>query len=265
MSIIYRSILILFLTTLLSPDSAQGQRILKKVNGKSERIGIIKMDSVSLHYYKYDDPLQIEYIIPVDDILYLYMDDISNNTKIDPQLLNRQRKKLIKVDLPSFTRNSLVVGYEQSIRPRFSAEIMYMVLGLEAEFGQRFFGHGIQLGFKYRITDPATLDRNKKIKHLLEGLYAKPVVGFIFQRQDNNVERVSENIYHGGLQVGYMLVRNRMSIEVFGGYHITGGSGTKTSFNSGVEIPSPLVFNYGEYDGRNNRMVSYGVRLGVLF
>ncbi len=258
-------LVILFLIVLFISDTSHGQQILKRNNGKSEKITIIRMDSTSLHYYKYDDRLEIEYIIPIVDILYLYMTDFSEQEKIDPQMLEMQRKKMVKLSLSGFIRNTIMIGYEQSIRPRYSMEAMYMLVGLKEEFGQKYYGHGIQLGFKYRLSDPFKLSKKKKIKHLMEGLYTKPLVGFITRNVDNNTENLSDRFFYGGLQIGYMMVNNRMSLEIFGGYHYIQGSSTKTPFRSGIEIPSPLILDYGEFDGRNDTMFSYGVRIGRLF
>jgi len=255
-----------------------GQDIIVKKDGHEVQAKIVEINDTQIKYYEFSDINNLLFIIDralIKEIRFEsgveYLEDQkewSGNSEI---YYAGDRINNVKVNFYSLGSGDLILTYERALGIGSSAEATVKVYGIgDGDSNQNDNGVGIYLGYKIKMLGIFKNTTEFRLMHILEGGYFRPVIGYSYSKSRGqsifSARRVEKDSYvHIGLDVGKQwILRNYISFDLYIGYHLYGGSFT-TSDRFAEEFNQVNTINDGDINGRGNRALAFGFRIGGLF
>ena len=246
--------------------SAQDQIVLK--DGKKISCEIKEVSDSVIKYVEIEDANQVVFTInrgQIREIKFSYGKVIEEA----PEATNDayyydDKKRNIKVNFISIAADALVLTYEQAINPYSSWEVSTKLIGIG--FNDEIDDQGFALTGGYKIKLKSITNKSGyRPDHLMHGSYLRFGAGVGFTNDDNAFTQRSMNVVHGGIDIGKQwILQNKIALDLYAGYHYTGGS-FKTTSNGTTDDSFDTFFNHGDLAGEDNSAFSFGLRIGYLF
>ncbi len=282
-----KRILIILIASFGLYVSAAAQDVIHKKGGEKIKCKITQVTPEEITYKLLDEVDGPTYTIDKAKVVKVVFQSgrvesyVSNSSLNDPELYADQLKKAIKVNFLSPQIGYFQVSYEQNIKPGTSFEIDLSVLGAGRNIGigqvyetnqyvqAKRGAFGIALGGGYKFNKlPNYISRGTRYAHIMQGIYAKPIVtlgvykeNYIPALVNNNILKKRTVVYGTlGLDLGKQWVfGDKFLLDIFFnlGYmadnkkadesrfsdvisnNFTGtrfGTGAGFSFNSGIKL-----------------------------
>lgn len=184
----------------------------------------------------------------------------------DPRMFRHQKTMALKLSPTALSNNSLYLSLEKSFTPRWGAEVG---IRIHSKSNNDFFitetsGIGIELGGKFRVSNPYLIKKNK-IRHLLGGLYLKPTLGYS-SKKETTFENIDQyQLFYGGINSGLQfLIKDVLVIDLYAGIYLYTADGESTPIGGQFTIPFKVKPKEGDFIGENNLATSLGVKFGFL-
>ncbi len=255
---------------LLGISQTLGQEIIRLKNGQKLEVIILDQNDEWIKYQELNDPNKIAFTIDKNLIYQIAKLDKEENLIIQGTgeyltFKNRQ----IKLNGIAFFNDALNVTYEKSLNPFYSWESTFKIVGLNFSDTHVTRGASVDFGYKIRLKRILSENDNYMSKHILEGGYLIPKIGFSYLVNDTRGFSgiiTTSQIFNLGIDVGKQwILLEKYSIDVFMGMHYLTGI-VRTDSAPGTNIFfTPIRINNGDLIGQDQRAISVGIRFGILF
>lgn len=251
---------------LISTKTSHAQQYLYKKDRTVLEIIIIDTTEAFITYKKIDDLMEIHYIIPYD--LVSTVEDSYSSKDIDRIYFSHDPSFQLSISATALSKNTLHLALVKAINGRSAIDIGMRYHGLSFDESNFSEGFGIEVGWRWKMQNPYQLSRNKKIKHILSGLYIKPMLGYSNRKEThyNFNETRDYHLTYGGLQFGFQsIIWKKISLDLYTGGYLYTGENTITPIVGGVSFPSRIELSEGDFWGSRHKAYSIGLRVGFLF
>lgn len=270
-TIIQLVVLVFIFLMTVSSLSAQDQIILK--NGDKIDCTIKELSDSEVKYIEIEDANQVIFSInrgQVREIKFSYGKVIEEEPDAfsEAYYVDDHRSNL-KLSFLAIASNATILTYERSINPYSSWELSakFLGLGFSDELNEKGFG----LDVAYRIKLKSLSNKNGyRPDHLLHGGYLRAAGGVAVTSEEYSIfnapsESVNRTLVHMGLDLGKQwIIQNRVSLDLFFGFHYFGRSNDRVTIN-GIDEFFEDSFNHGDLAGINTIAFATGFRVGILF
>jgi hypothetical protein len=229
---------------------------------------IFLTDSLQDHgeYYQFRlKGTSIQMYLPHSEVVYIDKYKRPLDKFSDPQWFSHHRTMALKLSLTALS-NSMYLSLEKSFTPRWGAEVG---LRIHSKSNNDFFisdasGMGIELGGKFRVSNPYKIGKNK-IRHLLTGIYLKPTLGYSNKKETTFENNDQYQMFYGGLNTGLQfLIKDMLVIDLYAGVYLYTADGESTPLSGQFTIPYKVKPKEGDFTGENNFATSLGIKCGFL-
>jgi len=248
-----------FLTT-------QAQDVIILKTGEKLEVKIIEVNDVEIKYREYRDPDGIIFTMSrgkIREVRYeMGRREKEEGPGFDPAFYVDDRLNNIKINFLAIGNGHTILAYERGLSPRSGFEVQLKLngLGFENDYGKA--GFGLDAGYKMKIGSLFKKRDEYRPKHILEGGYFRPVLGFNYASYDEG-QYTNYTYAHFGLDFGTQwILSNIISLELFTGWHYYGG-------NFKDRYMGDIYYDFWE-DGNlssvsNNSAIAFGFNVGILF
>lgn len=240
------------------------QDVIYKKDGKVLRVKVMEVGASKIRYTEYTD--QDGIIFSMDRSLVREIELESGNVfeerqpGSDEAYFYDDSRSSIKIDFLQVGGGDILLGYEQSVNPSQSWEVLTRIM--LPDFNE-YWGGGFGLSGGYKIKMGSVFKGGDyRPKHLLAGGYIRPGVGFASREFGfGGDERFF--MMHLGIDLGYQWIfSDVVSLDLFAGFHYY-------SYNeSGNDRPDRFYdeeIAVGDMIGVYNRAGAFGLRIGYVF
>ena len=232
---------------------------------------VLKIDSLEEYdgYIKYKlENDNTTYYLPEDDIMILEPYSGKMDEHIISAIFKDQKSLALKLSLTGFRGESLLTSIEKRISQRMSIEASIKIQS--SSFGDYYYedvnGWGIEVGARWKLINPYSINKNMKVHHSMSGAYLKPGIGLSHRNEISYEGHLEYEIYYASMTLGYQIViSNTLVIDFFVGGAMYTGKGNSTPQHEMFSIPIKVSPNEGDLVGKNNFARAIGIKVGILF
>lgn len=269
---IYKNTLIILLFPFII-STAISQDIIVKIDGEKIKAEIVEINSTRIKYYNFRDVNNL--VFTIDRALVKEIKFESGNRYKEERPgssdLYYQEDKIhnVKINFLALNYGDLIFSFERAIDSGSSLEATMKIMGVwESDnwYEDDRAGFGLNVGYKLKLGDLFKKSYEYRPKHLLQGSYFRPVLGYTWSQYVYSIYESEVHSYgHFGLDFGHQLIlRNAVSLDLFAGFHFYGGSFKNR--DSGGDTPlRDKYLEDGDFIGDHNRALAFGLRVGGLF
>lgn len=276
--------LILILVSILAYQSTIAQDVIQQNDGKRLKVKITELADGYVKFYHFEDPDKVEIKMNRSLIKEIKFEYGRKEQTIEPGLneayfVNDKRNN-IKLNFLGIAGGSTILSYERGLNPFSSVEGSVKLHGVGVgDEAKNKSGFGIEGAYKMKF-GKLFGKGDYRPKHLLNGFYLKPGLGFSAAKTKvwvgssyNTVTNTTTNIYsdkeynyfHGGLDIGKQwILNNKLSLEPYAGLHYYGGKNEEKD-SPCQSCAEQFSISDGNMSGSRNSAGRFGINIGYLF
>ena len=243
------------------------QDILTKKDGKKIEAIVKKVTKNNIKYVLFNDPNGVMFTIDkvlLKEVKFAYGKDLEvKNPENDANYYIEDKTAAYFFNFSAFSNNTLSIAYQKNLKLGHSFMAEAKVYGLGNKEKPEISRNGFGLDAYYRFKTSSLFHRGEfRPKHILNGQYVSPVIGFstgniIFEDFIKN-EETSHTIFHFGVHVGQEWIIQRIfAIDASIGLHYYIGT-AKNNYDYDGTIRTGNMF------GSENTLLGFNLRIGFL-
>lgn len=258
---------VLFITLILVGFlTVHAQDVITLRTGEKIDAEIIEVNDLEIKYREYSDPDGIIFTMSRGKIREIRYEtgrrEKEEGPGVDPAFYIDDHVNNIKVNFLGLGGGHTILTYERGLSPKNSVEAQLKISGLGFQNESGKSGIGLDVGYKLKLGSLYKKRDEYRPKHLLEGSYFRPVLGFNSASYDEGQYR-RYTYAHFGLDIGVQwILSNIVSLDLFTGWHYFGGS-FKQRYMGDIYYQDWWDGNLGAVT--NNSAMAFGLNVGILF
>lgn len=252
----------------------KAQDTIKKKNGEVLKVVVKEINDTQIKYYHFDDPNQVLFTLDrmmVTDINFSYGKKYKEKEPImTDDYFVEDADMALKLSMSGLWWNSAILSFDKAISPKSGYQISAKLFGIGFGPGSNSFedvsGFGLELGYRLKFGGLKKKKWEYRPKHLLEGSYIMPIIGFNSITNETEYRTNEFNVVHLGFNFGKQrVVQNLIIIDYYAGFSFFGGSQKRRIDGNWDEVFESGQLSAGDVFGSKNIAVSLGLKMGLAF
>lgn len=246
--------------------ATQAQDVITLKTGEKMEVKIIEVNDLEIKYREYRDPDGIIFTMSRGKIREIRYEagrrEKEEGPGIDPAYYVDDRINNIKVNFLALGGAHTIFAYEHGFNPKSSVEVQLKINGLGFDNVDGKSGIGLDAGYKMKLGSLFKKRDEYRPKHMLEGGYFRPVLGFNSASFDEGSYK-DYTYMHFGLDFGTQwIISNSVSLDLFTGWHYYGGS-FEDRYAGDMYFVDWTDGNLSAVS--DNSAIAFGFNVGILF